>query len=677
MKGLLQRAFNEPLWIIASLWPLALLAPLVPGLPRPLTSKFFWRQELALALLLCVALTLLARRAYKTGAWAATLRRSEFFTLFPLLLFFLWSAASLLWSAGVYPALHHTFDWGTYLLFFFMMSRAAKHPRLLRASIKTLAIVISIISISCIIEFWGASALLIRDSTGLGEPLAVALPIFAVLALRLRRARAAIFCGATAVLAWLAMLQSLERATAIGASVALLVLVAASFIKRRWRPRSLQRAVILLLLFGAAAALQTLPSPATQDRPSAFTRLQTNTSADDLNLRVRFLWWTVGLEMLRERPLTGVGAGNYDRAFPEARGQFSARYPDSGLVALSEDFIAERAHNEYIQILAELGAVGFTFFILFCVALMIVAWRALRYAKSPLALGGVCSLVAFALSSGASSMSFRWMGSGLMFFFAAALVTHFSANRQQTEKSFKLTPIFMRTATVTALVVSFLIFFGRGAQATNSVLQGMATTASSADRTEQLYQQALAWNPFDAPTHFNLGMWLYLNGRAGDAVPHLRFAVEQGFNESSCYSNLAAAEAVAGDLSAAEKTLAYAVYVYPRSVFLRTRYAHALAEAGNIPEAEREYAAAVGMNERQARGWQQLINFGIDAASEAARRNSGIAFPGELAPENGLRSVISENKLRQRTVALLGDAKLSGPGSIALEIPSAINKDRQ
>jgi hypothetical protein len=138
-------------------------------------------------------------------------------------------------------------------------------------------------------------------------------------------------------------------------------------------------------------------------------------------------------------------------------------------------------------------------------------------------------------------------------------------------------------------------------------------------------------------------------------VPHLRFAVERGFNESSCYSYLAGAEAGSGDLSAAEKTLAYAVYVYPRSVFLRTRYAHALAEAGNVSEAEREYATAVGLGERQARGWQQLINFGVDAASVAAHRNPRIALPGDLVPESGMWSVIAENKLRQRAVTLLGE----------------------
>ena len=650
---------REPLWAIAALWPLALLAPIAPGLPPSATNSLPWRQEIVLALLLCITLALLARRAIQTGAWSSTLRRTELFTLLPLTLFFLWSAASLLWSVSVFPALHHTFVWGAYLLFFLLMGRAAKRPRLIRASIITLAVVICIISISSAIEFWGASVLLIRTSTGLGEPLAVALPLFTMLALNLRRPRAAMFCGVTAVLAWLTVLQSLERAPAIGAGVGLLILAVASLFKRQWRPRSLKRVMILLLFLGAVTAIQTLPSPATEKRQSPLIRLQ-NTTADDPNTRARFLCWAAGLEMWSKRPLTGVGANNYDTAFPEARAQFSAEHPESGLVAMNEDLLVERAHNEYIQILAELGAVGFTLFIVFCVALLIAAWRALRRAQSPLALAGVCSLVAFALSSGASSVSFRWMGSGLLFFFAAALVLHFSVSHSpRPDKTLNLAPIFMRTATATALALSLLMFCGRGAQATNSVLQGMAGSAPSKERAEQLYRQALAWNPYDAPTHFNFGTWLYLNGRPGEAVPLLRYAVERGYNSSVCYAYLAAAEAGANELQAAEQTLAQAVRVYPRSIFLRVRHATAIAEVGGTEEANEEYASALALNSRMARAWRQLICFGRKAAKAAAFYDKSIAMSGELSPESCIFAVLDENERRQPVAVLEENLSLS------------------
>lgn len=663
MRILTRTIRRDPLWVISVLWPLVLLAPLVPGLPNQTLKGLPWRQELVLAILLSVTLGLLAQRAFKTGAWLASLSQTETRLLLPLTLFCFWSIASLLWAASIFPVLHHTFVWSAYLFFFFMLQRAAGRPRLVRSSILMLGLVVSIISIASIVEFWGSSHLLIRSSTGLGEPLAVALPIFTVLALKLRRTRAAVFCGATALLAWLAVLQSLERAPAIGVIAAIAVLLLASFLRREWRPRNFARALVLLLLFGGVTALQTLPSPLTENRPSFVTRLQTSTGADDPNTSVRLLTWAVGLEMWREHPFTGIGANNYDTAFAEARARFSAGHAGSGLVPLLEERLVERAHNEYIQILAELGVIGFALFLVFCAALILAAWRVLRRAHNPLGLGGVCSLVVFALSSGASSVSFRWLGSGLIFFFAAALTSHSSTQQQHAKvsetKCLRLAPAFARAATVAALSFSLLMLVGRGAQATNALFQGMAESAASDEQVERLYERALLWNPLDATTHFNFGMWLYLDRRAPEAIEHLRYAVARGYNSSVCYAYLAAAEAGAGELRAAEETLAEAVRVYPRSVFLRVRHAAALVEAGQSAAANEEYAAALALNSRTARGWRQLICFGRKAAKTAAFYDKGIAMPGELSPENCIFAVLDENDRRQPTAVLDESSSLS------------------
>jgi tetratricopeptide (TPR) repeat protein len=323
--------------------------------------------------------------------------------------------------------------------------------------------------------------------------------------------------------------------------------------------------------------------------------------------------------------------------------------------------LVERTHNEYIQILAELGIVGFTFFLLFGVALILAAWRVLRRSESPLALGGVCSLVVFALSSGASSVSFRWLGSGLIFFFAAALVSRFSINYAEGEtrqRYLKLAPAFARTAAVLALAFSLLMLVGRGAQATNAVLQGMAGSASSEEGVERFFSRALSVNPLDATTRFNYGMWLYMEKRDSQAaVPYLRYAVARGYNSSVCYAYLAAAEAGAGDMAAAEQTLSQAVRVYPRSVFLRVRHATALAESGRSIEAGEEYRTALALNSRTARGWRQLICFGRKAAKTAAFYDKTIAMPGELTPENCIFAVLDEND-RRPPVASLEESSL-------------------
>ncbi|MBD0327296.1 MAG: hypothetical protein ICV68_12740, partial [Pyrinomonadaceae bacterium] len=239
----IKKAACQPLSIIGALWPIALLAPFAPGIPKPAFSGLPYKQELVIAALLSLTLLFLARLIWRSRRSFISFKQHELSLLVPLVLFVLWSAASSLWASASYPALHHTFVWAAYLLFFILLRRVAQRPRLLRTSLLTLAAVISILSVSCMIEFWGApnasgvrTVSLFRFFNGFGEMLAVSIPLFAALSLKLRRTRAALLCGATAVAAWLAMLQTLERAPIVGAGVALFALAFISLVRPSFRP---------------------------------------------------------------------------------------------------------------------------------------------------------------------------------------------------------------------------------------------------------------------------------------------------------------------------------------------------------------------------------------------------------------------------------------------------------
>jgi tetratricopeptide (TPR) repeat protein len=390
--------------------------------------------------------------------------------------------------------------------------------------------------------------------------------------------------------------------------------------------------------------------------PTALQRFQA-TSISEVNTGARLLFWGVGLEMFRAHPLIGVGANNYEVAFPSARAQFSEAHSDSPLLGINEQLLTQYAHNEYVQILAELGAVGILLFLGFCLALTLTFWRALRRTRCPLlALGSGAGLFAFAISSGASAFSFRWLGSGLIFFFAAALVSHFaSTDEQQPAPAITCPQTFARLALAFELAFAIVMFLGAGAQATNSVMHARAESSRrSPARAEQFYRVALQFNPFDAASHYDYGSMLYQQKRMSEAVSHFSYAVAHGINSSTSYATLAAAEEEAGDLAAAEQTLASATRIYPRSVFLLVRHAAALSRMGRAEESAKEFAVAVSVDSRAARGWYQLINFDIDAAMAAAKQDASIATPGELLPQNGVYVVLKENERRLNISAASG-----------------------
>ena len=662
---------REPLRLVGLLWPLALLTPFVPGLPRPANGGFTWRQELAVAALLSLTFALLLRRASRRDGGAyeffqGTARFSPARLSSALLAAFVaWGAASVVWSANQFAAAHYALSWVAYLLLFLLLARACARPRVLRASLAVLGAAVLVISAANVIGHLGSTNSLLRQN-GLGEPVAVCIPLFAALTLCVRRRRVALLSGAASALAWLAVLQIAERTSFIAVGAGLLVLAAAMLATRRFRPRTPLRAVLLGLAFVACLASQHAPTPFEQSAHRPVLARLGATSTEDVNARARFLYWGAAFEMWRAHPLAGVGAGNFSTRLPEARAAFAARYPDSPLSQLNEKFLNAGAHNEYLQILAETGAAGLALFLAFSATLVWAAWRALRGSRGPLAPGAVASLAVFAVSSGASAVSFRWMGSGLVFFFAAALVTRLSAQAAagatravedaatpaegvergglRGRRCFDALPL---PAPALGLVLSLLLALVMGIHAAGVQLIAEAQRSGDEKRVEALYRASLAVNPFNAATHYQFGVWLFHRGRDGEAVPHLRYGVERGFNASTCYAYLAGAESNAGGEEASERTLAEAVRVFPRSVFLRARHAAALARTGRDGEAELEMAAALLLDSRAARGWRSLIDEDIDAATAAALRDpKSAAVPGELEPEDAVFAVLKENERR-------------------------------
>jgi O-antigen ligase len=655
-------SLRYPLFLVGAIWPLILLTPHVPGIPRPGVAGLPWRQELALSVLLTLTSILLIRRRPNNSS--IRIEQPTLLVGGALALFVIWISLSTFWSATPYAAIHLAMQWTTYLIFFLMMSSVARNPRLLHSAFVVLAGIVCVLAIACAIESWFGAPLtdgnlrndlkpILRGSGGFGEIMAMAAILFASLSLHVNRRRIALACGVTAMLGWLATIQCLERAPFIGASAGFLLLIAGTAITRFRFRQSPKR---LFLLVGALACillLQTMPSFTSSANGSTSTvaRLGQNLTTDS-NTRVRFLFWGVGLEMLRAHPFLGVGGNNYETAFPAARARFAAAHPGNPLVGMNEQYLTVYAHNEYLQMLAELGVVGFVLFVILSLTFVANFWHALKRRKQtrPI-LGAGGAMLAFAVSSGASGSSFRYFGGGLLFFFAAAIINRVATLRTGPQSSslaqpFILNPWPSRVAPFALGAVMLLVVGVFSAQATGTILHGLAQSNAEPAQVERFYHASLTAFPSSPATHFTYGLWLYDQQRASEAVPHLTYAVEHGFNSSVCYAYLAGAQESAGNQLAAEQTLATAARTYPLSVFLLVRHSVALERAGRNEESNAEFAKALLLNSRTARGWQQLIVNDIDAALDAAKHDTTIALPGELVPEGAVFEVLQENAQR-------------------------------
>lgn len=213
-------------------------------------------------------------------------------------------------------------------------------------------------------------------------PLALALLLFA------RDPRERWVAGGAATLLLVAQGMANSRGAFLGLAAALVVLLVVGW--RLERPAVIATAVSVPL-FMLAWVTHLIPL-SIQDKLLAQVRLNDvmNGQINNANFSTveRLAHWIAGLRMFVAHPLLGVGAGNYNAAYPAYR--LPDWYDPLG-----------HAHNYYINVAAETGTLGLAAFLFLTGVSLVLAWRVARGARStplfPLAVGFLATLVALAV----------------------------------------------------------------------------------------------------------------------------------------------------------------------------------------------------------------------------------------------------------------------------------------
>ena len=169
-------------------------------------------------------------------------------------------------------------------------------------------------------------------------------------------------------------------------------MLAACVVALFWALRSVKRAPVIL---GAAciAAAVVFVSP---NNPWTRRTQEASAYGEDMSAKGRIDAWRTGLNIAKERPFTGVGAGAFMIAWPEfAPG-------DAGDVRTQ--------HNTFIQLLSELGIPALFLFVGALVAAVLGMRRAskLKSSLQPWARGIQCGLVGFVICSIWGGIAWTW-----------------------------------------------------------------------------------------------------------------------------------------------------------------------------------------------------------------------------------------------------------------------------
>ena len=80
---------------------------------------------------------------------------------------------------------------------------------------------------------------------------------------------------------------------------------------------------------------------------------------EDKSINSRFLIWHSTLDMIKDNPITGIGIGSFKKNYLNYQAKRINKYPE----LIKYWIYAGNAHNDYLQMGAELGLIGVAVFL--------------------------------------------------------------------------------------------------------------------------------------------------------------------------------------------------------------------------------------------------------------------------------------------------------------------------
>jgi O-antigen ligase len=419
------------------------------------------------------------------------------------------------------------------------------------------------------------------------------LPFSAYLVFSQRKTALLAFLASTSAFHLVFLMMCGTRSALVAAFVALPLIAIMAWLYRgkfsmtTWL--SSQRIVCIGLfiatIIGLGLIKSTLPNPDFTGK-NAFERGFARASQiqlDDNTFNVRKVMWAASQRMIQLRPLTGVGAGAWEVDLPLYQLEGSQ---------LETDYYA---HNEFLQLLAEFGLVGWIFLLGMTAYSVKAAWRTLRdrtpegLSEAPIRAVALISLLALMI---VSNIGFPWRLAATGAMFAMCLGVLAASDARLAVRGILATsrlpwsPGLSQAAAVVTMACLALAAYitQQAAECEQKIVQAvkMALTISQAGNPNspknekpkadmlQLAREGIAINPHYRKITPMLGDELAKWGDWKNAVWVWESVVGSRPYVVAMMSNIARGKAQIGDVAGALTFLEKAKKIQPRAVSVRS-----------------------------------------------------------------------------------------------------------
>lgn len=633
---------------------ITLLFPIF-SLPRPATlTGQPWKIELLSSLfLLLISIVLLFTS--NTKPHTSNLSKFPFKIVIPLILFIIWSGLSYFWANSPRSVAHHTFVWINYLitftfcLYYFREKKSFLVISYVFCGISIMLFLLISIDYLMVNEFQNSQERIRAGFSRYAEMLLVITPVLWVFALYSKKSIYKNIYLVAGICAWMTIMLSTSKGAFLAGicSFLLLFLTSLLYVKPHFRHKILAFVGIWLAVTVGTQLIHSYSAPI----HSTSKRFSGEGDFDRKSSFVRAFTWYVSLQMIRENALKGVGADNFGSEFNNSRRQFAKANPDNPLNIHAEDYFIERTHNEFLQILAELGVFGLLLFLSIFALTFFLIFKLIFFHREKFSIifwGYLAGIGGFFISSMLSSFSFRVIQNGIVFFIVFALMIYELTKRQSTNKLEKpenlrftnyFKPVFAGVSVV--LLISILNF------ATYSISDFQvyfAEKEKDLSKAEKLYESALHFNNENASVYLSKGGKFYYEKRYREAVSMFQKVIKLGAGTSIAYYYLAQSQSLSGDKNSAEQTLAEAIEFFPHSTYLRTHYGVLLNQNDKSAEAAKQFEFAHKLNPKEARTWKLILEESTLEASLQAEKDDLFIKPKNLQPYNVMLAIFFDDR---------------------------------
>ncbi|MBX7246570.1 MAG: O-antigen ligase family protein [Candidatus Sumerlaeaceae bacterium] len=351
--------------------------------------------------------------------------------------------------------------------------------------------------------------------------------------------------------------------------------------------------------------------------------LQSPPQGETSTARYRELIWRDTARMIADRPMLGTGIGNYDVGIM-AYASESLLQQQTGAFASER---VNRAHNDYLDIAAELGLPGLILLLAALACVGLAAWRSIRSGNMA-HLGAISAvfatclycLIDFPLNNPASSLLFWTLAGALV-----GTQTHNNFRRPaHTASSTSIIPIALM---LWALALPLTLPAHRYLISETLNRTGFSLRNASRDQAAiEAFQQSLRVAPDNRETYPLLTTSLRRTSRLAEAQQAARKWIELEPDFSTAHNTLGFALAADGKTTDSIPCFERALQLAPTNVAAEANLATAYYLLGRHEDAYKAYESAARRNPDF--GKDSLRNY-ADAAVESGHREAAVRLLNE------------------------------------------------